>query len=79
MVEDMLHLLTNVLPFGIRLHRRACAGGRHHRFDGKPGFLVKVGITSYKMTNIVKNDKGQIVSFHAVGLDGTLTRAWVWH
>ena len=56
MVED---ILTNVLPFGIRLHHRAGAGAKHHRFDGIPGFLAKVGITSYKMTNIVKNDKGR--------------------
>ena len=78
-VEDLLQALTNILPFGIRLHRRVGAGAKRHRLDGEPGFLAKVGITFYKMTNIVTNDKGQIIYFDGVGLDGKLTRAWVWH
>ena len=73
-VEDMLQRLTDALPFGVRLHRRVGAGARQHKSDGNPGFVAKTGIAFYKMTNIVRNDKGLIVCFDGVGLDGRLTK-----
>ena len=78
-VEDMLQRLTNILPFGARLHRRVGPGAKNNKGDGTPGFLAKVGITFYKMQDIIKNVKGQIESFHGVGMNGELTKAWVWH
>ena len=78
-VEDQIQFLTDPLPFGVRLHRVVGKGARTSKWDGLPGFLVKTGIAYYKITQLVWDDKGKLVSLCGVGRDGKLTKAWIWH
>ena len=49
-VEDMLQEYIDHLPLGLRLHRRAGAGGYSSPRQLEPGFLGKVYITTFLVT-----------------------------
>ena len=78
-VEDHMQELTQPLPLGIRLHRVTGAGARGSPGDKLPGFLAKTMLTTYKVTHLELDDKGRIVRLKGVGLDGSLTPAFVWN
>ena len=78
-IEDDIQELIDPLPPGLKLQRVAGAGARTSPGDGLPGFIAKTMLTSYKVTNLEVNAHNQIVRLDGVGLDGTLTPAWVCH
>jgi Sec-independent protein translocase protein TatA len=77
--EDLTQDFIDHLPFGIKLHRQVGMGRRKHRLDGQPAFISKTGLTVYRIKNVEYDDDGRIVCLHGIGLDGSLTKAWVWH
>jgi len=78
-MEDNGQQLFDVLPFGLKLHRRVGAGARTNKGDGVPGFLSKAGITVYSVTSLEFDDKDRIISLEGVGIHGERTKAYVWH
>ncbi len=77
-IEDNGQAATDMLPFGIRLHRRQGAGARTNPGDGLPGFISKAGLTVYHVTNVEVDKTGRIVSLCGVGRNGEHTKAYVW-
>ena len=77
--EDLTQDFIDHLPFGLKLHRQVGMGSRKHRMDGQAAFISKTGLTVYKVKNVEYDRDGRIVSLYGIGLDGSLTKAWVWH
>ena len=78
-IEDSAQALYDVLPFGLKLHRRVGAGARTNKSDGVPGFLSKVGVTVYFITAVEFDEQDKMVSLEGVGINGERTKAYVWH
>ena len=78
-IEDRAQEESDILPFGARLHRRKGAGARTNKGDGMPGFVSKVGVTVYHVTNLEHDAQGRIKSLYGVGRHGERTKAYIWH
>ena len=80
-VEDDLQTLIDPLPFGIELHRRVGYGARFSPADGMPGYIARVGVTTYKLCSDSMEWSGnKLVSVQGVSRCGKIfTRAYVWH
>ena len=80
-VEDYLQKLIYPLPFGLELHRRVGYGVRTSKEDGIPGYLARVGITTYKLcSHSMEWDGDILVSVIGANRRGdVLTRAYVCH
>ena len=78
-VEDNAQEESDMLPFGVRLHRRKGAGARTNKGDGMPGFISKVGVTVYHVTNFERDAQGNIKSLYGVGRNGEHTKAYILH
>ena len=78
-IEDSAQEESNMLPFGVRLHRRQGAGARTNKGDGMPGFVSKVGVTVYHVTNLEHDAQGRIKSLYGVGRHGERTKAYILH
>ena len=56
-LEDSVQGKMHHMPLGNRLHRSISMGGGKRPGDGCPGFLSKMGVTIFKGTEVVWEEK----------------------